>query len=201
MPTHPEAPAAERVPRVPVAASSERGSGLGGAHASGVLFSASRRKPRHTNLSPVFQPTMSVERWFGRDARTRTRDACAPRSPSARREIPSFARPPRFQPAAGHRPALRPGARASARFTARTFVASKTNSTVTNLRPLKRRERRAPFAASRVAQVSQPAVSPISKSAGRPAFRPARGFGNPRHSRLGSPRYGHGAASSERGSS
>jgi hypothetical protein len=46
-----------------------------------------------------------------------------------------------------------------------------------------------------VAQVFQPAVSPISKSAGRWSFlsasgwRASRGFGNPRHGRLGSLRY------------
>ena len=59
---------------------------------------------------------------------------------------------------------------------------------------------RVPVAALGVAQVSKPAVSPISKSAGRPAFRGASGFGNPRHSRLGSLRYVSVAASSERGS-
>jgi hypothetical protein len=89
-------PAAERALRVPVAASSERGS--------------------------------------------------ASRSASAHRELPEFARLPRVQSSAGHRPALRSGARASARFTVRTPVASKTNSTATNLRALKRRERRAPVA-------------------------------------------------------
>jgi len=57
MPTHPEAPAAERAPRAPVAASLERGS--------------------------------------------------VSRSTSAHRELPEFARSPRFQSAAGHRPALR----------------------------------------------------------------------------------------------
>ena len=96
MPTHPEARAAERAPRVPVSASSERGS--------------------------------------------------ASRSASAHQELPEFVRLPRIQSAAGHRPALRSGARASARFTARTPVASKTNSIVTNIRALKRRERRAPVA-------------------------------------------------------
>ncbi len=95
-PTHPEAPAAERTPRVPVAASSERGS--------------------------------------------------VSRSASAHRELPEFARLPRFQSAADHRPALRSGARASARFTILTPIVSKTNSTVTNIRALKRRERRAPVA-------------------------------------------------------
>ena len=90
--------AAERAPRVPIAASSERGS--------------------------------------------------ASRSASAHQELPKFARLPRFQSAAGHRPALRPGARASARFTTQTPAASKTNSNVTNLRALKRRERRAPVATS-----------------------------------------------------
>src|SRR5581483_4657439 len=46
-----------------------------------------------------------------------------------------------------------------------------------------------------VAQVSKPAVSPISKSAARRSLgerrkvRLASGFGNPRHSRLGSLRY------------
>lgn len=91
-------PEAERAPRVPVAASSERGS--------------------------------------------------ASRSASAHQELPEFARLPRYKSAAGHRPALRSGARASARFTVRTRVASKTNSNVTNIRPLKRRERRVPDAAS-----------------------------------------------------
>ena len=55
--------------------------------------------------------------------------------------------------------------------------------------------------AAPVAQVSKPAVSPISKSAGAAGFRArakrrsvvggrtARGFGNPRYSRLGSLRY------------
>jgi hypothetical protein len=46
--------------------------------------------------------------------------------------------------AAGRRPALRSGARASARFTARTPAASKTNLALNSIRPLKRRERRAP---------------------------------------------------------
>jgi hypothetical protein len=68
------------------------------------------------------------------------------RSTSANRELPEFARLPRFQSAAGHRPALRSGARASARFSAQTFVVSKTNSHITNIRSLKRRERRAPVA-------------------------------------------------------
>ena len=100
-------PAAERVPRVPVAASSERGS--------------------------------------------------VSRSPSARRELHSFARPPRVQSAAGHpssvailrrveRPALRSGARAPARFIVQTPVAFTTNSTITNVRALKRRKRHAPVA-------------------------------------------------------
>jgi len=40
-----------------------------------------------------------------------------------------------------------------------------------------------------VAQVSKPAVSPISKSAGLSNCRGASGFRNPRHSRLGSLRY------------
>jgi hypothetical protein len=88
MPTHPEAPAAERASRVPDAASSERGSV------------------------------------------SRSTSACLSR----------------FQSAAGDRPALRPGARASARFTVQSPVASKTNSTVTNIGALKRRERRAPAA-------------------------------------------------------
>ena len=39
-----------------------------------------------------------------------------------------------------------------------------------------------------VAQVSKPAVSPTSKSAGVTWIR-ARGFGNPRHRRLGSLRH------------
>jgi hypothetical protein len=47
--------------------------------------------------------------------------------------------------AAGRRPALRSGARASARFTARTSAASKANPALNSLRPLKRRERRAPI--------------------------------------------------------
>ena len=46
--------------------------------------------------------------------------------------------------AAGRRPALRSGARASARFTARTPATSKTNPALNSLRLLKRRERRAP---------------------------------------------------------
>ncbi len=67
MPAHPEAPAAERAPRVPVAASSERGSGLS----------------RHSAAT------------------------AESRSASAHRGLPDFARLPRFQSAAGHRPALR----------------------------------------------------------------------------------------------
>ena len=47
--------------------------------------------------------------------------------------------------AAGRRPALRSGARASARFTARTPAASKTNPALNSIRTLKRRERRAPI--------------------------------------------------------
>ena len=119
MSTHPEAPAAERAPRVPVAASSERGS--------------------------------------------------VSRSVSAHRELPEFARSPRFQSAAGHRPALRSGARASARFTARTPVAAKTNSNVTNIRALKRRERRAPLtpeASNMNSRGCQPTVN--RKNAPRP---------------------------------
>ena len=126
-------PTAECAPRVSVAASS-RGSAVWGAHASRVLFSALRRKPHSTNFSTFDQLTMSVYQWFGRDARTRTRDACAPLQS-----------------------ALRSGAQASARFIAQTFVVSKTNSHVANIRPLKRRppsavllrrtgERRAPVA-------------------------------------------------------
>ena len=41
-----------------------------------------------------------------------------------------------------------------------------------------------------VAQVSKPAVSPTSKSAGRQPRRARGGFRNPRYSRLGSLRYG-----------
>ena len=66
--------------------------------------------------------------------------------------------------------------------------------------PTAERAPRVPVVALGVAQVSKPAVSPISKSAGRPAFRGASGFGNPRHSRLGSLRYVSVAASPERGS-
>jgi prepilin-type N-terminal cleavage/methylation domain-containing protein len=44
-------------------------------------------------------------------------------------------------------------------------------------------------APSRVAQVSKPAVSPISKSAGHRNFSGGDGFRNPRHSRLGNPHY------------
>src|ERR1017187_6649580 len=40
-----------------------------------------------------------------------------------------------------------------------------------------------------VAQVSQPAVSPTSMSAGCGKLWPRGGFGNPRYSRLGSLRY------------
>jgi hypothetical protein len=114
MPTHPEAPAAERAPRVPVAASSERGS--------------------------------------------------VSRSTSAR--------PFRFQSAAGHRPALRSGARASARFTVRTPVASKTNSTVTNIRALKRRERRAPLTPE-VSNMNSRGCQPTENH--KNAARPRRG--------------------------
>ena len=46
--------------------------------------------------------------------------------------------------AAGRRPALRSGARASVRFTARTPAASKTNPALNSIPTLKRRERRAP---------------------------------------------------------
>jgi len=42
-------------------------------------------------------------------------------------------------------PAFAAGARASARFTARTPAASKTNPALNSIRPLKRRERRAPI--------------------------------------------------------
>jgi len=110
---HPEAPAAERVPRVPVAVSSERGS--------------------------------------------------ASRSASAHRELPAFARLPRFQSAAGHRPALRSGARASARFTVQTPVASKTNFIAANIRTLKRRERRAPVA---IPLSLTPGFSPVTHARG-----------------------------------
>ncbi len=115
MHSHPEAPTAERAPRVPVAASSERGS--------------------------------------------------VSRSTSACRELPKLARLPRFQSAAGHRPALRSGARASARFIAQTFVASTTNSHIANMRPLKRRERRAPVAI------------PLSLTPGFSPVWPVRGHG------------------------
>ena len=43
-----------------------------------------------------------------------------------------------------------------------------------------------------VAQVSKPAVSPTSKSAGL-SDRTARGFGNPRYGRFGNLRYGGSA--------
>ncbi len=46
---------------------------------------------------------------------------------------------------AGRRPALRSGARASARFTFRMPAASKTNPALSSIRTLKRRERRAPI--------------------------------------------------------
>ena len=67
--------------------------------------------------------------------------------------------------------------------------------------PLERSRERAQPRTALVAQVSKPAVSPISKSAGAAEFRARatnwsvsagrtrRGFGNPRHSRLGSLRY------------
>jgi hypothetical protein len=132
MPTHPEAPAAECAPRVPVAASSERGS--------------------------------------------------VSRSTSAHQELPEFASSPRLQSAAGHRPALRSGARASARFTARIPVASKTNSTVTNIRALKRRERRAPLtpeASNTNSRGCQPTVNRAIAS------RPRRGRTIP-HATIGS---------------
>src|ERR1039458_2619664 len=48
-----------------------------GAYASGVWFSASRRKPCAPNLPPPEIPGPLVGREFGRDARTGTRDACA----------------------------------------------------------------------------------------------------------------------------
>jgi hypothetical protein len=114
MPTHPKATAAERAHRIPVAASSERGS--------------------------------------------------ASRSASAHREPPEFARLPRFQSAAGHKPALRSGVRASARFTVRTPVASKPNSIITNIRALKRRERRAPVA---IPLSLTPGFSPVTNARGQ----------------------------------
>src|ERR1039458_1166125 len=49
-----------------------------GAYASGVWFSASRQKPCATNFPPPEIPGPLVGREFGRDARTGTRDACAP---------------------------------------------------------------------------------------------------------------------------
>jgi hypothetical protein len=53
-----------------------------GAHASGVPFSASRRKPRPTKTKiEMFIAS------FGRDAQTRTRDARAPRIPTECKSI------------------------------------------------------------------------------------------------------------------
>ena len=49
-----------------------------GAHAAGVPFSAARRKPRSTHLSPE-QARQTGERGFGRADQTGTRAACAPR--------------------------------------------------------------------------------------------------------------------------
>lgn len=139
---HPEAPVAEHAPRVPVAASSERGS---------VSRSVSTPAGRNMN-SRGCQPTVNrkmrpdpkgvapsheqhlIRPLQGRERFSETRSAgCHPRLST-------------LNPSGIHRPALRSGARASARFTARTPVASKSNSTVTNIRPLKRRERRAPAA-------------------------------------------------------
>ena len=56
----------------------------------------------------------------------------------------NFGRVPVGEAAAGRRPALRSGARASARFTVRQPAASNPISQLTSIRALKRRERRAP---------------------------------------------------------
>ena len=80
--------------------------------------------------------------------------------------------------AAGRRPALRSGARASARFTARTPAASKTNPALNSMRELKRRERRAPAAPERgcvqSTSRSTPAISnaPTNHPALRLGLRP-----------------------------
>src|ERR1039458_605470 len=52
---------------------------LRGAHASGVFFSASRRKTYSSkSLQSDVSPQDYLTNEFGRDARTCTRDACAP---------------------------------------------------------------------------------------------------------------------------
>src|SRR5580704_10244846 len=64
------------------------------------------------------------------------------------------------------------GARASARFTARTPAASKTNPSLNLIRPLKRRERRAPAAPARGIQlVFWPALTCVLSP--RRGFQPA----------------------------
>ena len=98
MPTHPEAPTAERAPRVPFAASSERGSGLGSAPAPGAandaLVIGLRAEDARTSVD---SPTPNGRR---ESAPTGTRGACAPHSVSAHRALPAFARLPRVQSAA-----------------------------------------------------------------------------------------------------
>ena len=67
-----------------------------------------------------------------------------------------------FQVAAavGRRPALRSGARASARFTVRTPAVSKTNPALNSIRSLKRRERRAPVQTLWTPQRIHPTFTP-----------------------------------------
>ena len=106
----------------------------------------------------------------------------ASRSASAHRELPKFAHLPRLRSAAGHRPALRSGARASARFTVQSPVASKTNSNVTYIRTLKRHKCRAPLtpeASNMNSRGCQPMVAYASAS------RPRRGRTIP-HATIGS---------------
>jgi hypothetical protein len=85
----------------------------------------------------------------------------------SRREIPERVRT--FEAAAGRRPALRSGARASARFNVPRPSANETSPAPNAVRALKRRERRAPAASERGTQlVFSPALTCV--------LSPRRGF-------------------------
>jgi hypothetical protein len=159
MPTHPEAPAAERAPCVPVAASSR-----GSVHPPQYCYGgrASRSASAHREL-PEFARLTRFQSAIYRSAAVPA--AARPHS----QDRSEFQTRPAAVSAAGETPALRSGARASARFAVRTPVASKSNSDVTKIRALKRRERRAPLtpeASNMNSRGCQPTVN--RKHASRP---------------------------------
>jgi hypothetical protein len=140
MSTRSEAPAAERASRVPVAASSARGS------ASRSAFAPAGRNMNSCGCLP----TVNRERRHDPEGVAPSHGQQFVRPLQGRgkfsltRSVGWHPRLFTLNPSGIHRPAVRSGARASARFTAQIPVASKTNSIVTNIPALKRRERRAP---------------------------------------------------------